>query len=84
MKRGHRNIHPPFLCQPIEICSQLIRLEMGLERLDEEDHGELGVNDRLLNIDDVQSLLKEQLCHFRDNTDLILSDHRDDIRILFL
>jgi hypothetical protein len=48
---------------------------MGLERLDEEDHGELGVNDRLFNIDDVQPLLKEQLGHFRNNTDLIFSDH---------
>jgi hypothetical protein len=52
--------------------------------LDEEHHGELGMDDRLLNIHDVQALFKEQSGHFRDDTNLIFSDHRDDIRILFL
>jgi hypothetical protein len=84
MKGGHRHIHPPLLCQLIEILPQLIRLEMRLEWLDEKDHGELGMNDRLFNIDDVQSLLKEQPGDFRNNPNLILSDYRDDIKVLLI
>jgi hypothetical protein len=49
--------------------------------LDKKDHGELGMNDRLLNIDDVQVLFKEQLGHFRNDPNLIFSNHRDDIKI---
>jgi hypothetical protein len=55
--------------------SQWIWLEVRLKGLDEEDHGELGMNDRLLNIDDVQPLLKEQPGDFRNYPNLILSDH---------
>jgi hypothetical protein len=55
---------------------------MRIDWLNEEDHGELGMDDRLLNVDDVQTLLIDKLCHFRDNPNLILSDHRDDIEIL--
>jgi len=58
-------------------------LKTGLEWSDEEHHGELGMDDRLLNIHDVQPLLKEQLGHFRDNTNLIFSDHRDNVRVSF-
>jgi hypothetical protein len=43
--------------------------------LDEKHHGELGMNDRLLNIHDIQILLKEQLGNFRDNSDLILPNY---------
>jgi hypothetical protein len=53
------------------------------EWLDEKDHGELGMNDRLLNIHDVQVLFKEELSHFRNDPNLIFSDHRDDIKIFF-
>jgi hypothetical protein len=62
----------------------LTGLETGPEWLDEEYHGELGMDDRLLNIYDVQALFKEHLGHFRDNPNLIFSNHRDDIKILFL
>jgi hypothetical protein len=55
-----------------------------MNRLDEEDHGELGMDDRLLDVDDVQASLEEKLRHLRDNSNLILSDHRDDIEIFFL
>jgi len=57
---------------------------MGPEWLDEEYHGELRVNDRLLNIHDVQALFQQKLGHLRDNPDLIFPDHRDDIRIFTL
>jgi hypothetical protein len=52
--------------------------------LDEKHHGKLGMNDRLLNVNDVQPSPEEKLGHFRDDPNLILSDHRDDIEILFL
>jgi hypothetical protein len=57
---------------------------MMAEGLDEKHHGELGMNDRLLNIDNIQTLFEKQLCHLRNNTDLIFSNHRDDIKILSL
>jgi hypothetical protein len=59
-------------------------LETGPEWLDEEYHSELGMNDRLLDIHDVQALFEEKLSHFRDNPYLIFSDYRDDIKILSL
>jgi hypothetical protein len=55
---------------------------MALQWLDEKHHGELGMDDRLFNVDDVQTSLEEKLRHLRDNPNLVLSDHRDDIEIL--
>ena len=52
--------------------------------MDEKDHGELGMNDRLLNIYDIQTLLKEQLGNFRDNSNLILSNHGNDKKVFLL
>jgi hypothetical protein len=46
-----------------------------LEWLDEKHHGELGMNDRLLNIYDIQTSLKKQLGNFRDNPNLIFANH---------
>jgi len=39
-------------------------LETRFEWLDKKHHGELGMNDRLLDIYDIQALLKEQLGNF--------------------
>jgi hypothetical protein len=52
--------------------------------LDQEDHGELGVNDRLLDINNIESLFEKKLRHLRDDSNSILSDHRDNIKILLL
>ncbi len=84
MKGSYCNTHPPFLCQLAEIYSKFIRLKTRMKWLEEKNHGELGVDDRLLNVDDVQSLFREELGDLRDNPDFVFSNHRDDIEILFL
>ena len=81
MEGSHCNTHLPFLCQSAETPLQLSRFKTRLEWPDEKHHGELRMDDRLLNIHDVQILLKKELGHFRDNSDLIVSYHRDDIEI---
>jgi len=52
-----------------------------MERLDEKDHRELGMNDRLFNVDNVKLFLKEKLGHFRDDPNPIFPNHRNDVEI---
>jgi hypothetical protein len=50
-------------------------LKARLEWLDEENHRELGMDNRLFNVYDVQSFFKEELSDLRDNPNPILPDH---------
>jgi hypothetical protein len=48
----------------VKIASESAQLESRPDGLEEKNHGELRMDDRLFNIDDVQSFLKEKAGHF--------------------
>jgi hypothetical protein len=48
----------------LKLLSDCIQPELTPKRLEEENHGELGMNDRLFNVNDIQPFSKEKLGHF--------------------
>ena len=84
MKRRNGDLHLQFISQLVKAGFDYPYMEMGSKGLDEKDHRKLRMDHRLLNVDDVKAVLEEKPGHFRDNTNLILSDHRDDIKVLLL
>jgi hypothetical protein len=63
MKGSHCNVHLPPFGQILKLLSDYIQPELTPNRLEEENHGELGMNDRLFDIDDVQSSFKKKAGH---------------------
>jgi hypothetical protein len=48
----------------LKLLSDHIQPKLTPKRLEEQNHGELGMNNRLLNINDVHSFSKEKLGYF--------------------
>jgi hypothetical protein len=63
MERGYRNIHSPALGQMVKVSLESAQLKPRPDGLEEKNHSELRMDDRLFNIDDVQSFLKEKAGH---------------------
>jgi hypothetical protein len=64
MKGSHCNVHLPPFGQMLKLLSDYIQPELTPNRLEEENHGELGMDYRLFNVNDVQPFFKEKLGHF--------------------
>jgi hypothetical protein len=65
----------------MKVILELTQSKTGAYRLEQKNHGELGMDDRLFDIDDVQTFFEDQLGYLRDNPDLVFSDHRDNVEI---
>jgi hypothetical protein len=68
----------------IEACSQLARSVKRAQWPNKKDHGELGVNNRLFNVDKGIPFFKNKLGDLGHNPDPILSNDRDDMQPFIL
>jgi hypothetical protein len=84
MKGGDGDFHLQLSGKRVESRPEMTEVETGGERLNEENHGKQRMDDGLLDIDDVKPFSKEKLCDFRDDSNPVLSNDRQDIEILFL